>query len=438
MLYLVLKSYTKLCHRLYYRDIQVVGKENLPKRGGFVLAPNHQNALMDALAVIFSSGTHPLFLSRADIFKHPLANRFLRSIRILPVYRIKDGRKAMNGNEAIFQFSIEELRKSKPIALFPEGTHGSGIRLLPLKNGLGRIVVRALKEYPEIGDTPVIPVGIHYSNPSGFYGDLYIRFGPPLSSMTFLKTHSEDTKLTVQHLTQTLENELKKEIYHIENEENQIFIQALFPFVETLMAQSPKLTESQKKGMKNLEVRHHIIQSLNHVFSQHPEAGIHWLKKCQDFRDELEERGLGAPSLPYLTPKWKPLHFIITSSACLVLSIPAIFGWIAHFLPSFLVQRWILFKVSDPQFQSSFLFVSQAVLLPVFYLVIAGIAGWAAGWGMALSMLFLLPVSGALWVIFRRLLDQWQAQWSVFKQTNRKQRLNISGRITQLLKESPL
>ena len=53
----------------FYGKVQVKGLENIPKDQPVIFAPNHQNALMDALIVLFASPQDVVFLARADIFK---------------------------------------------------------------------------------------------------------------------------------------------------------------------------------------------------------------------------------------------------------------------------------------------------------------------------------------------------------------------------------
>ena len=47
----------------------MLGRENINPDDHLIFAPNHQNALMDALAVLFTTKGQPVFLARADIFK---------------------------------------------------------------------------------------------------------------------------------------------------------------------------------------------------------------------------------------------------------------------------------------------------------------------------------------------------------------------------------
>lgn len=42
---------TKTGLSLFYRKIEIVGRENIPKDKPFMILPNHQNSFMDALLV---------------------------------------------------------------------------------------------------------------------------------------------------------------------------------------------------------------------------------------------------------------------------------------------------------------------------------------------------------------------------------------------------
>ena len=49
-LYSMLRYYVDYCIRTSYRETTVCGQENIPEDGAVIIAPNHCNTLMDALA----------------------------------------------------------------------------------------------------------------------------------------------------------------------------------------------------------------------------------------------------------------------------------------------------------------------------------------------------------------------------------------------------
>ena len=74
-----------------------------------IFAPNHHNALMDALAVLFTIPRQMVFLARADIFRKGVFANILTFLKILPIYRIRDGYSALQPNSEIFNKTVEVL-----------------------------------------------------------------------------------------------------------------------------------------------------------------------------------------------------------------------------------------------------------------------------------------------------------------------------------------
>jgi len=128
---------------IFYRKIIVMGSENIDPEDHLIYASNHQNALMDALAVLFTHRGQPVFLARADIFKKKVIAAFLYFIKILPVYRIRDGFSSLKSNDEIFHKTIDVLKNRNGLVILPEGDHVGFRRLRQLKKGICRIAFQA-------------------------------------------------------------------------------------------------------------------------------------------------------------------------------------------------------------------------------------------------------------------------------------------------------
>ncbi|UCH13652.1 MAG: 1-acyl-sn-glycerol-3-phosphate acyltransferase, partial [Bacteroidales bacterium] len=142
--YWLVQQYVNLNYWSYFKKIYVHNLENLPRNQPVILAPNHQNALIDALGFVYSAKCQPVFLARADIFKGRVLIHFLNFLNIMPIYRMRDGASSLKKNEEIFEKTLAVLKnKLNPLSLFPEGTHGDKRRLRSLKKGIFRIAFMA-------------------------------------------------------------------------------------------------------------------------------------------------------------------------------------------------------------------------------------------------------------------------------------------------------
>ena len=70
-LYAFLRHYVDYVLKLSYRKVNYNGVEKVPKDGAVIYAPNHTNALMDALLILAMDRKPKVFVARADIFKNP-------------------------------------------------------------------------------------------------------------------------------------------------------------------------------------------------------------------------------------------------------------------------------------------------------------------------------------------------------------------------------
>ena len=87
LLYDMLRYYVDFVMKLSYREIKYVGREFIPKDGAVILAPNHTNALMDAMVVLGMDHRPKVFVARADIFRNPKIAKILKRHGIKPTKR---------------------------------------------------------------------------------------------------------------------------------------------------------------------------------------------------------------------------------------------------------------------------------------------------------------------------------------------------------------
>jgi 1-acyl-sn-glycerol-3-phosphate acyltransferase len=142
--YWFLKQYVHFADWLIHKKIIIAGKEKIPRNKPIVFAPNHQNALSDPLAVLLYTRFQPVWLARADIFgKSKVVDAILKFMKIMPVYRLRDGKENLEKNEQTFANSIKVLEHNFALALFPEAAHSAKRQMLLHKKAVPRIVFMA-------------------------------------------------------------------------------------------------------------------------------------------------------------------------------------------------------------------------------------------------------------------------------------------------------
>lgn len=211
------KLFLKISLQFYAQKVKVLGKENIPKKGAVLFAINHPNALMDPLFATSNCTRENHFLVRADVFKKPLIKKFLATLNLMPIYRIRDGRKQLSNNEEIFEKCFNILKREETLIIFPQGGHSRDRSIKPLSKGFTRIVFGALEQNPDLEIT-VIPVGITYQNSSNHPSKVCVKFGEKIDSRKILASNLKPK--AIQILKDEVSHQLKKLTVHIPDDEN--------------------------------------------------------------------------------------------------------------------------------------------------------------------------------------------------------------------------
>jgi 1-acyl-sn-glycerol-3-phosphate acyltransferase len=226
--YALLKTTANFWHNnFFYRKVIVVGKDNLNPDDYLIYAPNHQNALMDALAVLFTQKGQPVFLARADIFKSKFIASILYFLKILPVYRIRDGIDNLKSNDWIFNKTIDVLKSKNGLVILPEGDQVGIRRLRQLKKGICRIAFQADEATGFKLNIKIVPVGIEFTHYSRIRQVLTVVYGKPIEISWFYDSYKKNPQRAMNELKEKLSEEMEKIMVHIESEEDYVAIDEL-------------------------------------------------------------------------------------------------------------------------------------------------------------------------------------------------------------------
>lgn len=366
--YAFVKFWVKLAIKLFYRRIEIHGYEDYPAEGPVLLAPNHQNAFMDALipAVFAPRPIH--FLVRADVFNSKFVRFIFNSLNMMPVYRQRDGVANLAKNDDVFERCFKILRANGTLLIFPEAAHLGERRLRPLSKGFTRIVFGALEAHEDL-NIHIVPLGLNYSNYSDSQSRLIINFGKPLAVQNYLPLHAENPAKAMAALRADVQERLENEIVHIEREDAgrafDIELDRLWPFY-LQRAQGFSKPVNQHQFYKNREQTIQKIAPDNAYF-----------RRINIYDIEMKKRRLRAPF--FFIAQKDPGYWVIQNILLLLFLPIFLLSWIMH-APTYFLIRAILKKfVGDRQFHSSIKLVGSILLFPIFMIVYAVLAAYFTG-----------------------------------------------------------
>ena len=220
-LYTFLRPYVDWMFRRSYRNFRYVGRENIPTDGAVIFAPNHTNALCDAMAILTIDGRRKVFVARADIFRDPKQARLLRWLKIMPMRRMRDGRDEVIHNDDTMDSAVDTLRDGVPFCILPEGRHRPMHSLLPLGKGIFRIALRANDEFGKEKPIYIVPVGLEYGDYYHLWNSLTVNIGKPINVTEFVKEHADlERPQLILALREELTQRMREQILWVPDDEH--------------------------------------------------------------------------------------------------------------------------------------------------------------------------------------------------------------------------
>mgnify|MGYP001064063088 CR=1 FL=1 len=390
--YNAFRMYVSRAFRKYYRHYVITGKENVPLNEPVLFTVNHQNALMDALAILLNIKRQPVFLARQDIFKGKRVINLLTFMKILPVYRIRDGASSLKKNEKIFSLLSQILKNNGAGGIMPEGNHGHQRKLRVFGKGAFRIGFQAQQTIGPERSVLFIPVGLDFKHYQNFRTDLLINFGKPIRILDYMPAYDEDPVDATNRLRDDLRKGMSEVMVDIQSKN---FYDAIQDSREILITKKVSSGELKKHDLAaHFREEKKMVQVLENAEETDPDFMAEYAGKIKVFKKLVKDCRLRTWLFQRNSYSFAKILLQITG---LIIALPVfLFGWVHNIIP-YSIPVFYTKKVKDAQFHSSFKFVLAILLFPVFYLIIFALSFiFLPAWWLSFLYLILMPVCGHL------------------------------------------
>ncbi len=144
-------------------SLKVIGREHLPRSGGYLLAMNHQSYL-DPPVVALAADPRPIyFLARKTLLDWPILGGIFPRLNVVPVDQERPDMSALKN-------VIRLLRAGETTIVFPEGARTLDGELQPAQPGIGLIIAKTL--------VPVVPMRVFGAYEAMPRGSSRVRMHP--------------------------------------------------------------------------------------------------------------------------------------------------------------------------------------------------------------------------------------------------------------------
>ena len=398
----IIHAIISIALRLFFRRIEAVNVERVPKEGALLFVLNHPNGLVDPALVFVSMPRRVSFLAKSTLYDNPIGAFLLRTFEILPIYRRIDADAKSESNAVTFDNCFELLRRGRCIAIFPEGISHDEPQLQKIKTGAARIALGAVSGMKDEGlgmnsspadssfilhpsSLKIVPVGLYYTSKTSFRSEALIRYGEVFDvEPVELDENGEPPRDAVVQLTAKIEKSLRDVTLNLETEaelDAVLKAEALFSSVFENLIFKQTLTQTVGR-LQDLAAKYALLEKND------PQKMRELSAKVTRYENNLKAGGITTESLSVLQhPTWYVFRYLILRVVFLIAFAPlAIVGAIVH-SPAYFFSNLLgrIFKTHDTDVAgSSSTIIASLGLMPLTWLIVASIIWYFFGWQIAL------------------------------------------------------
>jgi len=383
MLQFFVIALVRLITGTFFRRIDVIGTENVPREGPVIFAGNHPNALMDGWLLTARCGRWPLhFLANAKLWSYRGLGPLLDASGAVPVYRREEHGGEVDNQQA-FDRVYEVIQSRNCMGIFPEGVSHAESRLVKLKTGTARIALESAARGTE--DLVIIPCGLNYIHRHRFRSQVLIEFGAPIEiDEQWTRAYGDDQQATVRDLTDRIGEALSSVTLNAPDWGTLRFIQTVRRLYKP---SSAVLTPGQY-----VELSRRFVDGYLETMDDSDMRRMR--RDVENYQARLDMLGLKDYQLRQPLTLSNAFRRVFFRSLMMLLVLPfAIPGALLHLPVGWLVAlvgERFSYEMDDIATLKVF---STLLSLPLLYAVVAMIVGFNFGLWWALFTLIALPLS---------------------------------------------
>lgn len=412
MFYRLLAPFIKVVVRIFFRNVEIHGRERIPRDGPVLFAANHPNMAYDPVMVALVHHRRVHFLGKSGLFRFPPVAFLLRAVGAIPVYRRTDNPADASKNREAFAECYRVLEKGNAIGIFPEGTSLDVPRLLPLKTGAARIVFEAEENNDFKLGVKVIPVGLHFFERHIFRSDVLVQVGYPIDPAQWFDIYRTDSAAAVHALTDQVDESLRALTRNLkENQDGRLFEQLRRIYVEGFLGAEPDtaLPATLKAGF---DVDQGLIDAHAWFSTHQPERVQRVERDLERYNFLIEWLGVSdrmvgdRPRLAHLLRMG-----LLELPSLVVLGVPLVlYALVTSYLPYRLVGIVAIARTTDRVELATYKTALGMLFFSIWYGAICLVVAWRAGPVAALLAFPSFPVTGLLsLLVWERLDALWAA-----------------------------
>lgn len=177
----------------WLQPVKVIGTENIPKDGAFILCPNH-TSMSDPIFLVTIFKKQIYFMSKAELFRVGILRLVLNAVGAFAVDRGKGDMNAINHAKQL-------ILDGKILGIFPEGTRYKEGAPRKAKSGVAYIAMDTKAD--------ILPVSIYREGSYNIFKKTTIRIGELIKYDTLVSEERTD-RGNLKYIVDTITDSITK------------------------------------------------------------------------------------------------------------------------------------------------------------------------------------------------------------------------------------
>ena len=372
---------------------------------------------MDALVLLSMNNEKKVFIARGDIFKKPVIAKIMFFLRILPIYRIRDGFKSVKDNNAeIIDKAADVVHDEVKLFLYPEATHRTKHSLRQLSKGIFHIALKANADFGHEKPVYLVPTGIEYGDYFRYRSTALVNFGESINVTEFVNNHKDENEAVIMNgLRELLTERLAKQISFIPD--NEEYYDAIWEMTKIKSGLKGSLEERLERNQKT-------IKEILEWKEKEPEKAKETLEKVNKFIKKRKKKGVSITSITKKnivgTALWKTL--------VVLLGLPAYIASAIANLPIWLVTMLLKKNFKDKAWGNTISFATETILHPIMTILCIVLTFCMLPWETATLCSLLYYCSYEFFVDSSEFIRRWWSDVKLcFNKKLRKTSINLTN-----------
>ena len=368
MLYRLLKFLMRSSLATHYLEIKGIGLKRIPKNGACMIAATHPNSFLDAIIIACLIDRPLHFLARSDVFRAKWADKILRKLNLIPIYRLQEGPKSLTRNDDTFRECHSILEQGGAILIFIEGLSLIDYKIRPLKKGLARIAFGFTQKNDFKLNCAIVPISLNYDRPKDFRSKVNVGVG----QVQYILDYQENFEMNENRAFEILNKVLFKEL-----SEHTIQVEAKNYMVYKALSELDNCFEQNSLNRKIL-----IADHISAVSKNNPDCLIRLSEVVANAFKILKSYRLNFRKMK------SNVGLSITDILLIIAATPfAIVSFLLNFLPFVFAKSITERKVKLDEFYASVRLVLGTILWMLWSIILTVIACQFAPWALMMPVI---------------------------------------------------